>query len=279
MQFIRKSELKAKIKNAAEKRQVRIALVAVLGALILLLLLRLFLLVFPIREFEIVGDTRYDINDILNASGIRSGKPLYGVNLNKAEEKLTAECKYIKEVNIKRKFPNKICFEIEERVAGWYIQIGDDFYALDYDMKILLETYTDKDMKERGLTKLVLPELESAIVGELPKFGRGDELLMSETLKIIDNIRNHEIKSRLTYLNLENRFEIKMTVDETFDVNLGDMSDYETKLDMIEKIISQNILAGYAGGEINMIDSLSYSFRGYYNNTDEETLPNDENDE
>ncbi len=271
MQKIKKSEIKAKIKGMTEKRQVRIVLVAVIGVLISALVLRLLLLVFPIREFEIVGDTRYDINDILNASGIRSGKPLYGIDISKAEERLERECKYIKEVNIKRKFPNKLCFEIEERVAGWYIQIGEDFYALDYDMKILLETYTDKDMKERGLTRLVLPELESALVGELPKFGHGDELLMSETLKIIDSIRNHKIKERLTYLNLENRFEIKMTVDETFDVNLGDMSDYETKLNMIEKIISQNILAGYAGGEINMIDSLSYSFRGYYADPEEES--------
>ncbi len=275
MQKLKKSELKAKVKTVLEKRQVQMALVAIIGTLILLLVLRLFLLVFPIREFEIVGDTRYDINEILNASGIRSGKPLYGINVSKAEKKLEEECKYIKEVNIKRKFPDKICFEIEERVAGWYLQVGEDFYALDYDLKILLETYSDEDMKERGITKLVLPELESAIVGELPKFGHGDELLMSETLKIIDSIRDHDIKGRLTYLDLENRFEIKMTVDETFEVNLGDMSDYETKLDMIEKIISQNILAGYAGGEINMIDSLSYSFRGYYNTTEDETTPND----
>ncbi len=279
MQKLKKSELKAKVKTVLEKRQVQMALVAIIGTLILLLVLRLFLLVFPIREFEIVGDTRYDINEILNASGIRSGKPLYGINVSKAEKKLEEECKYIKEVNIKRKFPDKICFEIEERVAGWYLQVGEDFYALDYDLKILLETYSDEDMKERGITKLVLPELESAIVGELPKFGHGDELLMSETLKIIDSIRDHDIKGRLTYLNLENRFEIKMTVDETFEVNLGDMSDYETKLDMIEKIISQNILAGYAGGEINMIDSLSYSFRGYYNNTDGETTENGKEDE
>ncbi len=257
-------KLKQKTNKMMEKKPVRYITVTLLCLVALVVVFRLFLLVFPIKHFEVSGDTRYDINEIIDAAGIRSGQRLYAINEKKAKNKLMAECPYIKDVNIKQKFPSTVCFEIEERVPGWYIEIGEDYYALDYDLKVLLETYDEQSLKVRGLTEIVLPELESAVVGEYPKFGKGDEHLISETLKIVDSMRTHRIKERLTYLDLENRFEIVLRVSETYEAKFGDMDDYETKLSMIEEIINQSVKLGYAGGEINVINPLAHTFRGYY---------------
>lgn len=261
---MKKAEIKQKFKQLIANRRFRFISGIVLAVLAALVVFRLFLLVFPVRQFELAGDTHYDINEIVDASKIRSGTPLYAINKSKAEKNIIEGCPYVKSVKIKQKFPNKVRLEIEERVAGWYIQVGTDFYALDYDLKVLLETYQEDDLKVRGLTKLELPELESVIVGEYPSFGNGDELLISETLKIIDSIRNHEIKEIITYLNLQNRFQIKLTVKETFDVNFGDMNDAQTKFAMIKRIVHESEFAGYAGGEINVINPLAHSFRGYF---------------
>ncbi len=265
---MQKSEFKQKIKGAITDPRVRKVLVGVLCAIIALCLLRLLLLVFPIRNFEIKGDTDYEVNEILDVAGIRSGKSLYGINVGKAEKRILEGCPHIKSVNIKRKFPATVIIEVEERVPGWYISVGEDFFALDYDMRIILETRDEQTLTERGLTRLVLPELESAIVGEFPTFGKGDELLIRETLRIVDSLRTHRLKSRLTQVDLTNRFEIKLTVDTTFAVNFGDMVEADTKLEMIEGIVNKSIAAGYAGGEINVIDPLAHSFRGYYPDAD-----------
>ncbi len=260
---MKKVEMKQKLKELIATKRFKVILGGIGATLALVCVLQLFLLVFPIKKFEVVGDTQYDINEIVDGSGIRSGQRLYLINKSKVEERLIAACPYIKSVKIKQKFPNKVCFEVEERVAGWYLQIGDDFYALDYDLKVLLETFDEESLKERGLTKLVLPDVHEAIIGEYPEFGNGDEQLQRETLEIIDIIRNHRIKERMTYLNLENRFEIKMTVDETYTVNFGGKEDASTKFSMIEKIIESSSFGGYAGGEINVINPLAHSFRGY----------------
>lgn len=255
-------------------------LAILLGLLASFVSLRLFLLVFPVRDIEVTGDTYYDMNEIIDASEIKSGSSLYGLNKRQIEKSIVEGCPYVKSVKVKCKFPGTVQLEIEERVAGWYIQIGNDFYALDYDMKVLNETYNEEELTLRGLTKLELPELESAIVGEYPSFGNGDELLISETLKAIDTIRTHRIKEHLTYLDLTNRFQIKLTVDETFDVNFGDMKDAQTKFAMIEKIVEESEFAGYVGGEINVINPLAHSFKPIFNDeADDQDNASDVDDE
>ena len=113
------------------------------------------------------------------------------------------------------------------------------------------------------------------ICDKLPEFGRDDEQLIRETLKIIDNFRTNGIKSRLTYLDLSNRFEIKLTIDGEFDVNLGDMGDIDTKLSTVTETITKALASGFVGGEINMITPTTCSFRGEFPAPEEPTESED----
>ena len=261
---MRKDEARFFIKAIMLSKQFFIVTVSAMGVLALVCLTCVFFRFIGIGEFEIKGETDYKLSELVSASGLRTGDRLYEVNEKEAEELLLRGCPYLKSVEVKKKFPNKICFEVEERVLGWYIEISEDYYALDYDMQVLLETYDEESLIERGLTKLVLPELESAMCDYLPEFGRGDEHLISETLKIVDAFRTHSIKDRLTYLDLSNRFEIKLTIDDAFEVKIGDMSNIETKLKTVLEVIETQLDNGYVGGEINMITPTSYSFKGVF---------------
>lgn len=275
---MKKDEARFFIKAIMLSKQFFITTVAVMGVLALVCVGCVFFRFIGIGSFEIEGDTDYKLSELVSASGLRTGDRFYEVNEKEAEELLLKSCPYLKSVNVKKKFPNKVCFEVEERVLGWYIEIGEDYYALDYDMLVLLETYNEEPLIERGLTKLVLPELESAMCDYLPEFGRGDEHLISETLRIVDSFRTHEIKSRLTYLDLSNRFEITLTIDDAFVVKIGDMSNMDTKLKTVVEVIETQLGNGYVGGEINMITPTSYSFKGVFATDTEQGGESEEND-
>lgn len=265
---MRKDEMGKRVKEILHSKKFFVALTVLMCLLALLSLLFVFLRFVGIGRFEIKGSTEYRLSELISASGLRTGDAMFSVNEKQAEEKLLDGCPYLKSVKVKKKFPNRVCFEVEERILGWYLCVGDDFYALDYDMMVLLETYDEEALIERGLTRLVLPELESVMCDYLPQFGRGDEQLVSQTLKIIDVFRNHQIKQRLTYLDLSNRFEIKLTVDSAFEVNIGDTVDIETKLLTALSTIQRGKEKGYAGGELNMITPTSFSFKGYFASED-----------
>lgn len=261
---MRKDGTRRNIKAFILSKQFFIALMAFMSLLALICLALVFSRFIGVGEFEIKGETDYRLSELISKSGIRTGDMMASVNERKAEKILLEKCPYLKSVEVKKKFPNKICFVVEERVLGWYLEVSEDYYALDYDLLVLLETYDEESLKDRGLTKLVLPEIESAICDRLPEFGHGDEQLIRETLKIIDSFRTSGIKERLTYLDLSNRFEIKLTIDGEFDVKLGDMKDIETKLATVTETIEKALASGFVGGEINMITPTTCSFKGEF---------------
>ena len=272
---MRKDGTRRNIKAFILSKQFFIALMAFMSLLALICLALVFSRIIGVGEFEIKGETDYRLSELISKSGIRTGDMMSSVNERKAEKILLEKCPYLKSVEVKKKFPNKICFVVEERVLGWYLEVSDDYYALDYDLLVLLETYDEESLKERGLTRLVLPEIESAICDRLPEFGHGDEQLIRETLKIIDSFRTSGIKERLTYLDLSNRFEIKLTIDGEFDVKLGDMKDIETKLATVTETIEKALASGFVGGEINMITPTTCSFKGEFPAPEEPEEPTD----
>ena len=272
---MRKDGTRRNIKAFILSKQFFIALMAFMSLLALICLALVFSRFIGVGEFEIKGETDYRLSELISKSGIRTGDMMSSVNEREAERILLEKCPYLKSVEVKKKFPNKVCFEVEERVLGWYLEVSEDYYALDYDLLVLLETYDEESIKERGLTKLVLPEIESVVCDRLPEFGHGDEQLIRETLKIIDSFRTNGIKERLTYLNLSNRFEIKLTIDGEFDVNLGDMKDIDTKLATVTETIAKALSSGFVGGEINMITPTTCSFKGEFPAPEEPEEPTD----
>lgn len=266
-----------RIRKILLSKQFCITVLVIMSLLALICLIKVVLGFMPVKHFKLEGETHYDISEIISASGIRSGDKLYKINEGSAQNKIIKGCPYVKTVKIKRSFPNTVCFVVEEQEPGWYIQVGKDFYGLDYDMKVLLETYIEDDFIDRGLTKLVLPELETLIVGELPEFASDDQQLMKETLKIIDAFRTHEIKGILTGLDLSNRFEIKLEIDYSYEVYFGDMTSFDIKMKALTEVLRKaSTEYGYGGGTITWDEAYSsFALKGEFPDPSESENPED----
>lgn len=266
MKKAKRKKSNARLRKILQSPQFCITVLVVICLLAFISLVKVVLGFMPVKHFTVEGETHYDISEIISASGIRSGDRLYKIDEKKASQRLVRNCPYIKKVDIKQKFPNTVCFVVEEQEAGWYVQVGKDFYGLDFDMKVLLETYMEQELIDRGLTKLVLPELEEVIVGELPKFASDDEQLMKESLKIIDAFRTHELKGILTGLDISNRFEIKLQIDNSYEVYFGDMTSFDIKMKALTEVLRKSSIDyGYSGGTITWDEAYSsFALKGVF---------------
>lgn len=266
MKRVERKETSTRLRKIMLSQQFCITVLIIMTLLTTLCIIKAVLGFMPVKHFKLEGETHYDISEIISASGIRSGDKLYKINENAAESKIIKDCPYVKSVKIKRSFPNTVRFVVEEQEPGWYVQVGNDYYGLDYDMKVLLETYVEDDFIDRGLTKLVLPELETLIVGEVPDFASDDQQLMKETLKIIDAFRTHEMKGILTGLDLSNRFEIKLEIDNSYVVYFGDMTSFDIKMKALTEVLRKaSTEYGYAGGTITWDEAYSsFALKGEF---------------
>lgn len=213
-----------------------------------------------IKNFEIRGVTTYEYTDIVNASSLKKGDRLYGIDSKEIEKKILEECPYLESVKVTKEFPSTVCFSVEERKAAWFIDIAGDYYVLDSNLYVMTEHSSKERLAAQGVTELVLPNIKSAMKGELPEFG-ADEQEIIKTLELISMVRTTTFKSRITKLDLASRFDIYITVDGVYEVYMKDSTNFEAKLDEVQKIVNSDKLKDYAGGEIDASDPSAVYFK------------------
>ena len=257
----RKSNGNDDIVIEVDVRRVGFLAMTVLMGLLLSVSVFLFIRGFlPVSNFELSGvATYYTRDDLIAASGIEFGDKLYDVEVREVEEKIMSACPYLEDVDVDRVFPNKIRFEVVEKTPQWYIEITGDFYVLDSDLTVLQESTSEEIIRARGLTRLSLPSVKSAICGSLPVFG-ADQLEIKRSCEIIDTVRSHPIKERITDLNIANRFAISITIDESYVAFLGDMDRLSAKLDALDDILTEEFCAKYSGADIDVTSPSTVGF-------------------
>lgn len=252
--------------RVANKDNRKILLICVISFMALLALISIFFVIrsfLPVRDFELSGVTQYEKSMLVSASGIRKGDKIYSIDLDAAEEKILAELPYIQSVTIERKLSGKIIFRVEERRAVWYMQLSGDYYALDATLMVIEETARNDKFVNGGSTYLVLPNLQMLMCGDVPKFGNGDVEVI-KTLELISAVQTDPLKSRITSLDVQSRFNVYLTIDSIYDVYIGDMSNVTEKLLVVRKLLESGDLNEFVGASIDVSDPESMVVKPKY---------------
>lgn len=200
---------------------------------------------FKVGKFETSESSFYEEEDLINACGIRLGDRLYGLNTEEAEQRLLEACPFLEEAEVKFRFPGRLSIEVKDRQVPWYIEISGTKYALNEDLLVV-----DEVRDTAGMTRLILPHVKRVVSGSVPEFSES-ELELRKTLEVIAAIRSATFRKRLTEVNLESRWDIRLTVDETFVVFMGDMENFSVKLKAVKEILNSDRLSGAVSGEIH----------------------------
>ena len=129
------------------------------------------------------------------------------------------------------------------------------------------ETVNRQKLIDLGVPQLILPELRSLILGQIPEFGDKNDKNRTDVVKsleLIAAIRSTNSKSRMTLVDVESRFDVNIVIDGKYKVYMGDVSNVEEKLKAVEKILKSDQLKGYAGAEIDASIPATISVRPIY---------------
>jgi hypothetical protein len=137
---------------------------------------------------------------------------------------------------------------VSARTARWYIDVAGAKYALDSNLAVI-----DEIGNTEGLTRLILPNLKEVIGGDVPEFGESDTE-RKKTLEAIAVIRSSSLFPRMTEVDLESRWSIGLVVDGTFTVVVGERSDMEAKLKVLERILTEKMPENCVGGALDVSD-------------------------
>lgn len=242
---------------------ISVAIVIVMLALAIFGAIRLTKSFMKVSVIEVRGDSPYEPEEIITASGIKMKDKLYKVDTETVEKNIKAYCPYINKVDIQTKFPNRIRISVESLAASFYVEIFGDFYALDADLRVLEETHDNQKFIAAGVPKLTLPNISSSVVGSTLIYGKNEqEIKYAE--EFMNAVKGTTFKSRLTLVDIDEQFDIYIQVDGTINVYMGSIKDADVKLDAVERALADPKLDGATGAEIDVSNPQMLSVRPKY---------------
>ncbi len=219
-------EIKQRQLNKRMRR--RVFYVALFSVLILVSTAVCFFVLFKIKTVSIEGLTRYSEEEILAAFGVEEGTNLYAFDADDKEKSLVTSLPYINNVIIERDLPSSVIIHVEEKEPCMYVEINEEKYLLTDDMHIL--EYTASEDKLYGLLKIRMEpkNVRRCIVGERLEFmdvRTGDIIAQA-----YEEIIKADVLPRVGYIDANNRFGVYLGFDDCYDVYMGDIDEFDTKL-------------------------------------------------
>ena len=241
-----------------------IALSALAAVLAIICTVRLVRSFSKVSEFEVTGASGYEIEEIISASGVRKGDKLYSVDEEKVAKRIKTECPYISEVTLECKFPDTLRIDVECYVTSWYVEIEGDYYSLNSELRVLEETANSQKFIDGGITKLTLPNIKSAVVGTTLVFGN-DDAEREFAYEFMNMINRTTFKSRLTLVDIDNRFDVNIGIDGVIEVYMGSGASADEKLRAVEKALGDKKLENCISAKIDVSSPSAVYIKPVYN--------------
>ncbi len=193
---------------------------------------------FRIRTIEIKGADRYTEEQILEASGIDKDRILFTVRDRMVSSVIEAELPFIVSVTIKKDYPGTLVMTVKETEADFCFAISGQYVVVSKELKVL-DVLESKDRMEALYGRLItidMPGIQNAVVGKQLEFtDKRDTDFIPELLYTLEVC---EMRQSIYSINAVTRFNIELNYEDRFVVQLGNTSDFETKLVFAKQIIA-----------------------------------------
>lgn len=219
----KRQEAKAEHKRASKIIFVFAVLLVV--AIVLSIITAIILLLFPVSEIEVVGDSRYNYSEIIDAAGIKKGARLYYLNEEKAENAIFTAFPYLKYVKIHTYFPNRVQIEIKEFEVVYLIPHTNGYCYVNGDFEILEIVSQAPDYESFSG---IFIKLENAATGDVGSIFESEDTIRAKEL--ISVIKNCGFYNDLNIVDVDNKYDNSFIVGKKYKFVIGAMTDVKDKM-------------------------------------------------
>lgn len=228
-----------KIKNIKEvknkkKKKITIKIVLILAFLITACILLASSEIFNIKKVSVQGLDKLSDKEIISYSNIVIGENIFKTNLAKAEYEIEKN-PYVKTVEVKRKFPDTIIVNIEERKVKYILQLAESYIYVDSQGYIL---EISKEKKENPVLLGIVTDLSNVKAGD--RLVKEDLLKFDKINEIVETCKNYEIINFLNKIDISDPSNYIIYLEtENKTVHLGNGDDLNTRMLWLKSIIEQ----------------------------------------
>lgn len=187
---------------------------------------------FRVRTIEVRGNERCTADAVAAATGVRIGDRLLFVNRKSAAEGIFRALPYADAVRVRRRFPSTLVIELRESVPAAAVLSEGVAYLIDGDCKLL------EYMPQSAFSLNILTVDGMTVSGAEPgqTIGMQDELRLDTLRILLKAFAKEELLPHVSALHAEKLYDISFVYDRTLTVRIGDASELERKLELLEAV-------------------------------------------
>ena len=189
---------------------------------------------FDIKEIQALNSNQISSETIISLSGLKTGQNIFQFWTSDVQKNIKTNA-YIESVKVKRKFPNKIEIEVQERepkfsipVLGQYAYMSSQGYVLEIKAN---------ELNLPIINGLKTPE-ESISPGN--RINEEDLNSLETILKIMNSMKESNLDSKVTTIDISDKNDyIIYMQSENKKIHLGDGSNLSNKMLYVIAIIEE----------------------------------------
>lgn len=210
---------------------------------------------FRVSDIQVVGNVHYTDAEIIMAIDIEEGDNLFFFDRFSAISRVFAKLPYIEEVSVERSLPNKVVIEVTESEALAYLVLGDEFWTMDHNCKIL-----GKAVKEELKNLIPIKGIDpgTLLIGEPLTTASGDTKTVEFLAEFLYQTEERGLHRAMTEIDFSNINMVEFRYGGRFTVKFGGGTDVERKFGMFVSVLS--MLSEGDVGLINISDGKTAHF-------------------
>lgn len=234
---------KKKVDKKVNKGRKKLLFFTLLLGLIIFLLLVFKTELFHISQIDISGNKKITTDSIIKALGNPNGENIFKINTKELMNKINKH-PYIKSSNIKRRIPNKLMVQIDEREERAAIVYASSYVYIDEEGFVLK---MEPNINDGELPIIKGISIDNPNLGE--KINGPNEDTIERMLEFIDVCVKLKLNNKITQLDLEDMENVTIEINNGIVVAFGPLDNVKYKLSYIDKILKdveqKNILCKY----------------------------------
>ena len=204
---------------------------------------------FKVETVTVAGNVKYTTGEVLEASGIRMGDSLFGLNDAQISSNIIANLPYVGSVRVGIKLPNTVKLVIEELDVVYSVEADDGTWWLIRADGIVADKINSADAELH--TKIVGVKLTKPVLGQKAVAAQSTEKLtegqqntvkpdeqLSVAISLMQYLEDCGMLSGVTVLDVTNLTALEAWYGVRFQVKLGDTTDLQNKVSNMQKAIN-----------------------------------------
>lgn len=227
-------------------------------AAIAVVLLIVLIFSLKIKEIEVTGDvTMFNESDVISAAELSIGDSWLLRTSGNIERTVKANLPLAKKVDVSKSLGGKIRIYVEFDTVEYYCRIGEYYYALDEELRVLDSDKSKSKYSSYGAILLKLPETREPVVGKTLVFY--DTIAETDTEKetlyevrddgyysyissFLKSLADSGYKSDTDGIIFEEKFDVRLIYANKFLVRFGSVKDLEIKFRILFGILDEGSL-------------------------------------